>query len=88
MRYSAYRQVLYNMRTVRDLVSVHLNRQEATSLLKEVSEACEILSVDGIMIMPPNGNNVLSHGYQLHVKADFEDEHLESAKLIVRKYKL
>lgn len=65
-----------------------LNRKEATSLLKEVNQACAGIGEQGVMLMPPNADSVLSHGYQLHIKATLGNEHLECVKPIVEKYKL
>jgi hypothetical protein len=67
---------------------VPLNRKEATSLLKEVHQACGDLGAQGVMLMPPDADDVLSHGYQLHIKACLGNEHLECVKPLVEKYKL
>jgi hypothetical protein len=45
-----------------------LKRDEATSLLKEINEICDGINEQAIMLMPPNSDDVLSHGYQLHIK--------------------
>ena len=45
-----------------------MNRQEATSLLKEVYQVCGGLGEQGVMLMPPDADDVLSHGFQLHIK--------------------
>jgi len=65
-----------------------LNRGEATSLLREVYKTCESLREQGVMLMPPDAEDVLSHGYQLHIKATLGNEHLECVKPLVQKYKL
>lgn len=65
-----------------------MNRQEALSLLKEVYQACDRFGEQGVMLMPPDADDVLSHGYQLHIKAPLGNEHLECMKPIVQKYKL
>jgi hypothetical protein len=65
-----------------------VNRQEATRLLKEVLRVCGDMPADAVMLMPPNSNNVLSHGYQLHIKANLGNEHLECVKPLVQKNKL
>jgi hypothetical protein len=65
-----------------------LNRQEAVSLLKEVYQACDSFGEQGVMLMPPDSDDVLSHGYQLHIKAPLGNEHLECIKPIAQKYGL
>jgi hypothetical protein len=65
-----------------------LNRQEAINLLKEVQQTCDIFGEQGVMLMPPDSDDVLSHGYQLHIKAPLGNEHLECIKPIVQKYNL
>ena len=65
-----------------------MNRKEATSLLKEVYQVCGSLGEQGVMLMPPDADDVLSHGYQLHIKACLGNEYLECVKPLVRKYKL
>ncbi len=38
--------------------------------------------------MPPDADDMLSHGYQFYIKAPLGNEHLECMKLIGQKYKL
>jgi hypothetical protein len=65
-----------------------LDRQEATSLLKEVIQVCGDLGEQVVMLMPPDSDDVLSHGYKLHIKAPLGDEHLECIKPLVQEHKL
>ena len=65
-----------------------LNREEATALLKEASKVCDLFGAQGIMLMPPDADDTLSKGYQLHIKAKIGNEHLECMKPLVQKYKL
>lgn len=64
-----------------------MNRDEALKLLKELNLACDGVGEQGIMLMPPDADNVLSHGYQLHIKAT-GIERLDCIKSLVEKYKL
>lgn len=64
-----------------------MNREEATSLLKEIAEKCNILA-DAIMLMPPNADDVLSHGYQLHIKSITRDQDADCMKPIVESHNL
>lgn len=43
-----------------------MNREEATNLLREVTLACDGVGTEGFMLMPPNADDVLSHGFQVH----------------------
>jgi len=64
-----------------------LNRKEATSFLKEIYQVCGGLCEQAVMLMPPDADGVLSHGYQLHIKAPLGNEHLECIEPLVQKYK-
>ena len=64
-----------------------MNRDEAVSLLKELNLACDGIGEQGIMLMPPDADDVLSHGYQLHIKA-IGTERLDCIKSLVEKHKL
>ncbi len=65
-----------------------LNREEAISLLKEIIGVCSVLSGEAIMLMPANADDVLSHGYQLHIKAMLSQHDLSCIKPIVEKHNL
>jgi len=65
-----------------------LNRQEAVKLLRALNLACDGLGEEGVMLMPPDADDVLSHGYQLHIKASLGTEHLACIEPLVKKYKL
>jgi hypothetical protein len=47
---------------------IFLKREEATSLLREIIAVCDGMNEQAVMLMPPNADDVLSHGYQLHIK--------------------
>ena len=65
-----------------------MNREEAVNLLKELNLACDGLGEQGIMLMSPNADDVLSHGYQLHIKASQANEHMACIKPVVERHKL
>ncbi len=65
-----------------------MNREEAINLLKVVYQACDTFGEQGVMLMPPDADDVLSHGYQLHIKAPLGNDHLECIKPIVEKNSL
>ena len=65
-----------------------MNREEATSLLRELFRVCGGLGEQGIMLMPPDADDVLSQGYQLHIKPSVSHESLECIKPIVQKHNL
>jgi hypothetical protein len=51
-------------------------REEAVSLVREVSDKCASLGPHGIILMPSNADDVLAKGYQLHIKANLDEENL------------
>jgi hypothetical protein len=44
-----------------------MRRDEAVNLLKEASDTCPSLGKYGVALMPPDSDDVLSHGFQIHV---------------------
>ena len=44
-----------------------MRRDEAVNLLKEASDTCPSLGKYGVALMPPDADDVLSHGFQIHV---------------------
>jgi hypothetical protein len=44
-----------------------MRRDEAVNLLKEASDTCPTLGKYGVALMPPDADDVLSHGFQIHV---------------------
>ena len=64
-----------------------MKREEATALLREVMRSCDGLAEQGIMLMPPNADDVLSHGYQLHIKSKATTQNYPCIKQIVDEHK-
>ncbi len=64
-----------------------MKREEATSLLKEIIEVCNGINEQAVMLMPPNADGVLSHGYQLHIKMPTSNN-LTCIRPIVQKHNL
>jgi hypothetical protein len=81
-------QTLNSTAGVIDFGSVFLNREEAMSLLKELNLSCDGLGEHGVMLMPPNADDVLSHGYQLHIRGSIDNEMLVCIRPLLEKYKL
>jgi hypothetical protein len=52
-----------------------LKREEAVSLLKEITGICGGMGEEVVMLMPPNADDVLSHGYQLHIKGAVKEHY-------------
>jgi hypothetical protein len=46
-----------------------VDRQEAVNLLKEIVSFCDGINESMVILMPHDAGSVLSHGYQLHIKA-------------------
>jgi hypothetical protein len=62
-----------------------MRRDEAVKLLKELSDKCVCLAPCAIMLMSPDADDVLSEGYQLHIKANFHSEDLSCMNPYVEK---
>jgi hypothetical protein len=58
-------------------------REEAVSLLREVSDKCASLGPHGIMLMPSNADDMLAKGYQLHIKANLDEESISCINPLV-----
>lgn len=65
-----------------------MNREEATSLLRDIISVCDSIGEQGIMLMPPNTDDILSHGYQLHIKTVISEPDLNCIKPLVEKHNL
>ncbi len=50
-----------------------MNRDEAMQVLKELISSTDCDS-HFIALMPPNAYNILSKGYQIHIKTGFNDD--------------
>ena len=51
-----------------------MRRDEAVKLLKEVSDKCQSLAPYAIALMPPDADDVLSLGFQVHIFANLDEE--------------
>jgi hypothetical protein len=51
-----------------------VNRQEAVNLLKEISDKCPAIAIYSIALMPPDSDDVLSHGFQIRIWGDIGQE--------------
>ena len=65
-----------------------MQRDEAIALLKEIMYTCGGIKEEGIMLMPPNADNALSRGYQLHIKASLTMDIVTCIREIVANHKL
>jgi hypothetical protein len=64
--------------------SIFLNRQEAVSLIKEITEEkCTNLVGHDIMLMLPNADDKSSQGYSLHIKTVLDRDSLRCLEVIV-----
>ncbi len=69
-------------------MSGFLDRQEAITVLKEINGKCDGYFEKGFVLKSPSPDDELSQGYQLHIKADFDESHVKCIKPIVEKHKL
>ncbi len=65
-----------------------MNRQDAVTLFKELQEKCPELYATHLMLMPPNADNVLSKGYQIHIKPSIDEHTRQCVEPIVVKHSL
>jgi hypothetical protein len=65
-----------------------VKREEATALLKEIISVCDGLAETAVILMPPNTDDVLSHGYQLHIKTQTVQQTLPCVKPLILKHNL
>jgi hypothetical protein len=45
-----------------------LDRKEAVTVLREIYESCESIDETWVAIMSPDSDEVISKGYQLHIR--------------------
>lgn len=64
-----------------------MKREEATALLREIIQVCDGINEVAVMLMPPDADDVLSHGYQLHLKMQVSDN-LSCIRPLVKKHNL
>jgi hypothetical protein len=64
-----------------------LDIREANCIFNEIAK-CGKFEPKDVSLMPPDANSVLSHGYQLHVKARLGEDHIECVKPFIEKYSL
>lgn len=63
-----------------------MNREQATKLLKEIDEECRDIRGSSILLMGPNETNILSHGYQVHIKMKADWKRLKCLQTIAEQY--
>ncbi len=64
-----------------------MKREEAISLLREIIGVCDGVNEQAVMLMPPNADDVLSQGYQLHIRMARSDN-LTCIRPVVKKHNL
>jgi hypothetical protein len=65
-----------------------LKREEAVNLLQEIIQHCTSFESYFVALMPPDSDDLLSHGYQLHIKGIIAQANIDCIVPIVEKYKL
>ncbi len=65
-----------------------MNREEAASVLREIALNCGPIGEEAIILMPPHSNDVLSQGYQLHIKPGVSLESLNCVEKIAKEHNL
>jgi hypothetical protein len=49
---------------------------------------CDGINEESIMLMPPNADDVLSKGYQLHIKSNSHTQNVSCFKPVIDKHNL
>ncbi len=65
-----------------------MNKEEASSIQKEILVGCNGLTEDAVMLVLPTANSPVSHGYQLRIKSESLKENLPCLKSIAGKHNL
>lgn len=69
-------------------MAIFLKREEAVSVLKEIIDKCQMCDGTWVALMPPNSRNMLSQGYQVHMKFPLDETALACISRILEKNKL
>ena len=64
-----------------------MNKQEASSFLKELLAKCQMNS-DSFILVEPNPNDVLSTGYKVRIKTVLNNDCRKQIREITKKYDL
>jgi hypothetical protein len=64
-----------------------MNKQEASSFLKELLAECKLVS-DSFILMEPNPEDTLSTGYKIRIKTILDNERRQRLREITKKYDL
>ncbi len=54
-----------------------VNREQAVTIIKQIIDNCHAIEGKSIMLMPPKGNDALSHTYQIHIRTCSSGEVIE-----------
>ncbi|MCW4017535.1 MAG: hypothetical protein NWF00_02445 [Candidatus Bathyarchaeota archaeon] len=65
-----------------------MDRTEAVLILREILDNCEIFDGVYLSLASPKASNLLSQGYQLHIKAPIDDHAKECMRDILQKHGL
>ncbi len=63
-----------------------MKREEATKLIKEIDEECRDIRGTSLLLMAPNESDILSHGYQVHIKMNADWKKLRCLQTIAEQY--
>ncbi len=65
-----------------------MNREEAASVLREIALNCGPIGEEAIILVPPHSNDLLSQGYQIHIKPGVSLESLNCMQKIAKEHNL
>ncbi len=65
-----------------------MNREEAVLVLKELFDKCTFYDGNWLALMPPNSADLLSHGYQVHIRLPLDSNMKACMHEVLKKYRL
>ncbi len=65
-----------------------MRREEAVSVLREIIDKCQMCDGNWVALMPPNSHNLLSVGYQVHLKIPLDQQAINCIEKVLKEYDL
>ena len=71
-----------------NLIQIAMKREEAVIVIKRIFEECNGIEGKSLKLMPPDANNVLSKGCQIHIDTGKDDILNSCLKFVANKSNL
>ena len=65
-----------------------MEREQAVEVLERIIESCKTVDGQFLALMPPNLSDSLSHGYQIHIKANLTGMERKCLENFLKEHKL